>query len=426
MKEVPTLHHKQEEFIASDKRYKLLCWGRRAGKTFAVGYEILIALVSKNNALVSYYAPTRDDARNIAWEDFKDLLEPITVKTNEQMLEIEVRTNHGGTSLLRLSGWEAVKNRDKGRGVENDLVVLDEAAFFPMFVEKFEKVIEPTLLTSKGRLIITSTPNGFNHFYDLFNKSKQDPDWFVSHCTSYDNPHNDPVEIDKLRDKKDPDAFAQEYLADFRKVQGLVYKSFDIGQHVVTTLLEPSEVVLTVGAIDFGFTNPTAMIQITKDRKGVYWLYNEFYETGKTTPELIQHMHSRKCEYWYPDPAEPDRIEEMRRSGLSTREVSKDIKAGINTVQTLFRENRIKIDSRCTNLIFELNSYRWREPNHSSIDMNEPELPVKEHDHLLDALRYALHMMETVGKGNEKIKDFYKNLERNVVLNPNRTVGAAS
>jgi phage terminase large subunit len=248
----------------------------------------------------------------------------------------------------------------------------------------------------------------------------------VSHATSYDNPNNDPNELDKLKGKKDPDAFAQEYLADFRKVQGLVYKSFDIGQHVVTKLLEPPDVALTVGAIDFGFTNPTAMIQISKDRRGVYWLYNEFYETGKTTPELIQHMHSRKCEAWYPDPAEPDRIEEMRRSGLSVREVSKDIKAGINTVQTLFRENRIKIDSRCSNLIFELNSYRWREQGNSTIDMNEPELPVKENDHLLDAVRYALHMLETVGKGNEKIRQFYQNLERSVIPNPNRPIGAAS
>ena len=426
MKEAPILHPKQEEFINSTKRYKLLNWGRRSGKTFAVGYEILIALVSKNNALVSYYAPTRDDARNIAWEDFKDLLEPITIKTNESLLEIEVQTNKGGKSLLRLAGWEAVKNRDKGRGVENDLVVLDECAFFPMFKEKFEKVIEPTLLTSKGRLIITSTPNGFNHFYELYNKAMQDDEWFVSHCTSYDNPFNDPVELEKLKEKKDPDVLAQEYLADFRRVQGLVYKSFDHERHITNEKLDPYNLVLTVGCVDFGFTNPAAMLTIQKDRSGNYWISNEFYETQKTTPELIQQMHSRKCEAWYPDPAEPDRIEEMRRANLTVREVSKDVKAGIDTVQTLFRENRIKIDKSCTNLLFELNNYRWREAGNSSIDLNEPELPIKEHDHLLDAMRYALHMMETVGKGSEKIKNFYEGLKKNHMPQPNRVTGAPS
>ncbi len=426
MTQPPKLHPKQQEFINSKKRYKLLNWGRRSGKTFAVGYEILIALWEKDNAMVSYYAPARDDARNIAWEDYKELLKPITVKTNESLLEIQVKNKAGGTSLLRLSGWEAVKNRDKGRGVENDLVVLDECAFFPMFWDKFDKVIEPTLLTSKGRLIITSTPNGFNHFHDLYRKALKDDDWFVSHCTSYDNPHNDPEELEKLKEKKEPDAFAQEYMADFRKIHGLVYKTFDHERHIFDELPDAYDAVTNVGAVDFGFTNPSAMLVITKDRMGKYFVHNEFYETEKTTPELIQHMHSRKCEAWYPDPAEPDRIEEMRRAGLSVREVSKDVKAGIDTVQTLFRENRLFVHKDCKNLVFELNNYRWREKGTSVVDMNEPELPIKEHDHLLDAMRYALHMMETVGKGSEKIKDFYETLKYKQPHDPNKPVGAVS
>lgn len=413
------LHQKQTEFIESDKRFKLLNWGRRSGKTFAVGFESYITLWNKDDALVSYYAPTRDDARSIAWEDFKDLFADITVKTDETLLEIKVKncywenrkeTGHKGTSLLRLAGWEAVKNRDKGRGVENDLVILDEAAFFPKFVEKFEKVIEPTLLTSKGKLVITSTPNGFNHFYQLTERYKADPDCFFSHATSYDNPHNDPAELARLKEKKDPDSFAQEYMADFRKVEGLVYKEFDIERHVVDVLPEKEKLAKRVGFIDFGFRNPAAIGTILKDRDDTYWVTNEYYETEKVQDELNQEMQSRQLEEWYPDPAEPDRIEMMRRAGLTVKEVSKDTKAGINTVQQLFRENRLKIDRNCTNLIFELNGYRYRTQGNSSINLNEPEEPVKEHDHLLDGLRYALHMMETAGKGDEKIQEFYSRL----------------
>ena len=426
------LHQKQSEFINSTKRYKLLNWGRRSGKTFAVGYEIFIALWEKDSALVSYYAPTRDDARNISWEDYKDLLADITIKTNESLLEVEVKNKYWGeegykgTSLLRLAGWEAVKNRDKGRGVENDLVVLDEAAFFPMFKEKFEKVIEPTLLTSKGRLIVTSTPNGFNHFYELFMRARDDDEWFVSHCTSYDNPFNDPEELEKLKAKKEPDAFAQEYMADFRRVQGLVYKSFDHERHITDKVVEGYDIATSVGAVDFGFTNPSAMITIVKCRDNHFYIYDEYYETGKVQDELIQVMQSRKLEAWYPDPAEPDRIEMMRRAGLTVKEVSKDIKAGVNTVQQLFRENRLHIHQDCKNLIFELNNYRWREQGTSSIDMNEPELPIKENDHLLDALRYALHMMETVGKGNERVAQFYTNLANSQVPHPKSVAGTPS
>lgn len=384
------LHQKQSEFIKSTKRFKLLNWGRRSGKTFAVGYEIFIALWEKDNALVSYYAPTRDDARSIAWEDFKDLLKDITTKTNESLLEIETQNKHGGKSLLRLAGWEAVKNRDKGRGVENDLVVLDEAAFFPMFQEKFDKVIEPTLLTSKGRLIITSTPNGFNHFYDLASKAQTDDEWFFSHATSYDNPHNDPDELNRLKEKKTEDAFAQEYLADFRKVEGLVYKEFDRARHVV--LNPPMAFTRQFAAVDFGWTNPAAILKIGVDKDDNYYILDEWYEPEKETEEISDMIATYDPEYVYPDPAEPDRIALLRKRGHKIKEVSKDTKAGIGTVNALLKQNRLFIMSHCHNTIFEIEGYKYKE---KLDDKNAPEEPVKLNDHCMDAMRYALHMEES-------------------------------
>lgn len=391
--EEKNLTKKQSEFIESEKRYKLLNWGRRSGKTFAVGYEIFITLWNIDGALVSYYAPTRDDARSIAWETYKTLLEPITTKTNESLLEIETKNIHGTKSTLRLSGWEAVKNRDKGRGVENNLVVLDESAFFPMFTEKFEKVIEPTLLTSKGRLIITSTPNGFNHFYQLAEKAKKSPDWFYSHATSYDNPLNDPAELDRLRAGKSEDSFAQEYLADFRKVEGLVYKEFDVNRHYLEKMPDdlPVRFKEMRGCIDFGYINPAAIYSVAKDGDGHYYIFDEFYEDRKVQDELTSIMVDRNLASWYPDPAEPDRIEMMRRAGLYTHSVSKDVLLGINTVQNLFKQNRITIIN-CPNLLFELNFYKWKEKR--SLNQNDPEEPVKEYDHGLDATRYLLHNWE--------------------------------
>ena len=389
--ETPTLHQKQNEFIESTKRYKLLNWGRRSGKTFAVGYEIFITLWTVDKAIVSYYAPTRDDARDIAWEAFKELLKDITVKTNETLLEIETKNKFGTTSLLKMYGWEAVKNRDKGRGVENDLVVLDECAFFPMFQEKFEKVIEPTLLTSKGRLVITSTPNGFNHFYDLAIQAQKDDTWFYSHATSYDNPHNDPAELEKLRQKKkSDDAFAQEYLADFRKLEGLVYKEFDRDIHLFNDNTHRRPTVAVYVGLDFGYTNPTAILKIEQDTDNHFWVTEEWYKSERLMPEIIEQCKAMNGFNYYPDPAEPDRIEEMRRAGLNIHDVSKDVEAGIATVLSLFKQNRLHIHQQCVNLIQELETYRYQEQRQ---DSNKPESPVKENDHALDALRYALHMV---------------------------------
>ena len=385
------LHNKQKDFINSEKRYKLLAWGRRSGKTTAVGYEIFATLWNKNNALVSYYAPTFSDARDIAWEIYKEILSPITLSTNESLLEIVVRNHAGGTSILRMAGWESVKNRDKGRGVENDLVILDECAFYPMFKEKFEKVIEPTLLTSKGRLIMLSTPNGFNHFYDYANLAQVSDDWFYSHATSYDNPFNDQDDLKKLQESRDPDAFAQEYLAQFKKIQGLVYKEFNRETHVKKELPNHEKVVEKLGGVDFGFTNPTAICEVWKMKDGTYFVASEYYQVGKTNQEVIEYAKSMLLNVYYPDPAEPDRITEMRRAGLNCRDVNKDVLKGIDTVRTMFRNKQLFIHESCHNLIWELESYRFKEKRATD---NSPEEPIKENDHLCDALRYVLYMQQ--------------------------------
>lgn len=90
----------------------------------------------------------------------------------------------------------------------------------------------------------------------------------------------------------------------------------------------------------------------------------------------------------YADPAEPDRVEIARRLGLNCRDVSKDIEAGIDRVQELFKQRRIHIHPSCKNLILELETYAYPE---KKPDQNEKETPIKENDHAMDALRYALY-----------------------------------
>lgn len=384
---------KQTESILNKARYKVLNWGRRSGKTTVFGYEALGTSLSVPDAKTTYYAQTFGDARDIAWDIFLDIFGDAVLKKNETLLEITLANTFGGTSKVSLKGWESVVTGGKGRGTENDLLLFDEVAFCRSFLTHWEKTLEPTLLTTKGRAVFGSTPNGFNDFHKLAQQAQRDPLWFYSHATSYDNPFNDPADLDRIKASRSEDAFAQEYLADFRKVEGLVYKDFDENRHVVATI--PEEILITKrGVIDFGFQNPAAIYTIARDKDNNYYVYDEYYETGKLQDELNQQMTVRKLESWYPDHAEADRLESMRRAGLRVNEISKDVAAGIDTVQNLLRQNRLFIHKNCTNLIFEFNFYRWREKTGSQIMRNEPEEPIKEHDHGLDAIRYGLHMWE--------------------------------
>lgn len=379
------LHPSQNQIASDTHRFRVLCCGRRWGKTTLAVEEIKGVALSKNARIV-YIAPTYQQSRDIAWQMLIKELKPITKKINESRLELEVVNLKGGTSTIALRGWEAIETL---RGQFFDFIVIDEVASMRNFNVYWHEVVRPTLTDTKGQVMFISTPKGFNHFYDLFNT--KDEDYQSFHFTSYDNPFIPKEEIDKASKEIPEDRFAQEYLADFRKTEGLVYKEFDRTRHI--TEEKPQAVSDTIIGIDFGYTNPSSIIPIRIDGDNHYWIQEEFYKTHQTTEQIAEQAKLYKPTKVYADPAEPDRIEILRKSGLNCREVSKDIVAGVDRVRELFKQNRIHISPDCKNLIHELETYRYPE---KKPDKNEEEKPVKENDHALDALRYALYMTSPI------------------------------
>lgn len=338
--------------------------------------------VAKDDQRIAYVAPTFQQARDIAWEQLKKICQPIATNINASRLEITVKTQSGGTSLIILRGWEAVETL---RGQRFDFIVIDEVAMMRNFWVGWKEVVRPTLTDSQGDALFISTPKGFNHFYDLYNLPATNDNYKSFHFTSYDNPHINPSELDAARGDSN---FDQEYMADFRKAEGLVYKDFDRTRHIY--IEAPTNISERIAGVDFGYTNPTCLLTIEKDFDAHYWISGEWYRRGKTNTEVIEYAKTLGLStVFYPDPAEPDRIEEMKRAGLNCREVNKDIPTGIDTVRNLFRANRIHIHQSCENLIAELETYSYPDKRP---DNNEQEKPIKENDHAVDALRYALFM----------------------------------
>jgi phage terminase large subunit len=150
--------------------------------------------------------------------------------------------------------------------------------------------------------------------------------------------------------------------------------------------------------IDFGFTNPTAIITIEKDFDNNYWVTSEWYKRNKTDEQIADVVSALHFDEVYPDPESPSAIAELEKRGVYCREVVKNkdsIKNGINAIRALFLQNKLYIHSSCQNLINELETYSYPE---SKEGRNDEENPVKENDHALDALRYAIFMDEPVNR----------------------------
>jgi len=312
-------------------------------------------------------------------------VEPIADKVNESRLEITINNIHKGKSKLFLRGWESV---DTLRGQPFDLLIPDEVAMMRNFWAGWNEVLRPTLTDRRGSAMFISTPKGFNHFYDLCNVSDQD--WEHFHFTTYNNPHIPVDEIEDAKRQLPEDVFAQEYMADFRKQQGLVYKEFMRDRHIVDTEPDDGNVMEYIAGVDFGYTNPTAVIHIKKDMMGNWWITDEWYRTGQSEEQIADYVFTCGFNKVYADPESPSAIAALTKRHIHVSEVVKNkdsVVNGISQVRSLFKQGKIKIHRRCVNLISELESYRYpdRKPDH-----NEPEVPIKEHDHALDAMRYAV------------------------------------
>ncbi len=415
----PIKFHKSQSLIAQDNhRFRVINAGRRFGKSFLVAWEMFTIAVSSENARVPYYAPTRDDARDIMWKQLKDICAPCIVgEPNESRLEIVVRNRFGGTSLIVLYGWEAVQERGKGVGVKNNHIFFDEVAKYKNFMFGWKEILRPTLLDLQGGATFISTPNGFNHFYDLSLMENQDPDYKYFHFTSYDNPHLPEGEIEKMKKEMTDDQFSQECLGEFTKKEGLVYKEFKRDLHITHDV--PTMVLEKLGGVDWGHTHPAVILTVKKDYDGIYWVTDEWYQQGRTEGEIVDMVCAINFNKVFPDSENASGCEALKKRGVNVRTVVKgsgSVVSGIQKVREMLKQGRIKVNSSCLNTISEFESYSYPEGKGKLPNEN----PLKENDDAMDALRYVIMSDVDVSARSGPRVYFGKNQTHSNRININR------
>jgi len=330
-------------------------------------------------------SPTYRQSKEIAWRLFDDIVPKGTIlKRNETELSIELRNG----SRISLKGAD---NPDSLRGVGLDGVVMDEYAFMSPMAWT---IISPTLQDRKGWAIFISTPDGYNHFYDLYNTV--DDDFKSFHFTSYDNPYLDPVELEKEKTRMSPERFEQEYMAEFMKRSGAIWPDFSRDIHCVDRR-QPAGTIF--GSIDFGFAigHETAVLWHEVTSKGIY-TFDGFDVSQKGIEEINEQMKAQtnglQVQGIFPDPARPDLIEELRRRSWPILETSKDVELGIAKVHEYMQFDPIEkkpkwtISRHLTKAIEQIEQYVWTEVR--GTDGKFKQVPKKEDDNYPDSLRYMI------------------------------------
>lgn len=169
----PKIRDYQEEIINSviENRFNLLLASRQIGKSVSISIYILWYILfnkDKNVAILANKAATSVEILRSIKQAYE-----LLPKWLQQGIKV------WNTGSIRLENgcnvFAAATSSSSIRGRSINCLFIDEAAFIPRNVwENFYESTFPTISSSKdSKVIMVSTPNGLNHFYQFWKDSEE-------------------------------------------------------------------------------------------------------------------------------------------------------------------------------------------------------------------------------------------------------------
>jgi len=342
--------------------------GTRSGKTYSILQLLILTAINSLNPLeVSIVSHTMPHLKKGAIRDFIKIMQSLDLWIDDSFNRTESVYKFNKNIFFE---FFSADNGAKLRGPGRDILFVNEGNL--LTYDEWKQLI----LRTRGKAIVDYNP--VDEFHWIYDKLLTRPDVKFIQSTYLDNwdylPKEQIDEIERLKDE-DPEYWKVFGLGEVAKSTNLIF-----GNYVITDAIHEGD---TVYGLDFGFNNPTALIEVTNYDNTLY-LKQLIYDTKLTNSDLIDLLKEFNLgnNFIYCDAAEPQRIEEIYRSGFNVHAANKNVKAGID----FCKRYKLFIDSKSTDLIKEIKSYKWK------LDKNENILdePLKFNDHLMDAFRYAV------------------------------------
>lgn len=384
-------HEAQKPFHRERHQYKyrLLCGGTGSGKTFAGVVEDLYWCYNYPGIVGYVFEPSYPMVRRILLPTLQTLL-GFPIESNPTVANY----NRGDMKLTFTNGstlWMgSLDDPERAEGPNIDFIHVDEARL----IKKFEiawRVIQRRLRGSGGGhpvgAWVTTTPDApGSPLFKFFEHPKdRDPQARVYRMKLDDNIYLKPDYVAAVKRAHSGGLYKRFVEGLFADV-GAGSFDFDYSIHVqgFEKHYDPEAIKKTVYGVDFGWTNPSAVIVIDIDGDGRAFVTEELYESRLSEDDLITECDLMKEKHgkgaFWCDSSEPRTITALRRAKLDAKPNKSKRDDGIREIGGRFKDagdgrHRLYISPACVNLIEELQIY---------------DAEKKEHDHATDALRYGL------------------------------------
>lgn len=351
--------------------------GARSGKSYAMA-QLLIYKAVNEICQIAVTRKTMPALKMTAMRLILSLLKEYNLFAPACFNKTE-NTYKMGQSMFQ---FFSLDDPEKIKSAEFNYIWMEEATEFTYqdYAVLLTRLSAPRISDGKNQIFLTLNPTDINCW--IYKKLFTQQDITVIKSTYKDNNFLQESYIKTLLSLKNYDANAYKVFAlgEWGASEKIIYKNWSLIDEI------PQNASEIFYGLDFGFNNPTALVQVAV-YDGKFYVKELLYQSGLTNTALIEKLkiilNGYETKTIYADAAEPNRIAEIFSCGLNIKAAQKNVLNGIMSVKS----DTFFVTKSSVNLIKELQSYSWK----SDANGNILEEPVKFNDHLLDALRYAIY-----------------------------------
>jgi len=279
-------------------------------------------------------------------------------------------------------------------GAMGDEIALWDKAFFQMLLSRMS--------VSGAKFFGSTNPEGPSHWLKTEYIDKADElDLMIAHFLISDNPTLDPVFVENLKREYTGVWYKRLILGLWCMAEGVIYDMFDDDLIIDAP---PGRAQYYIVGIDYGTGNPTAAVKVGVNPllSPRYWIEDEYYYDSRASGrQKSDEEYVRDFKKWlgdfainniraiYIDPSAASLRVAFQSAGVGiVKKANNDVINGIQTVSRFLSNGSLVMCKKCIHTQREFQGYAW---DMQRAERTGEDKPIKQNDHIMDALRYAIH-----------------------------------
>jgi len=287
-----------------------------------------------------------------------------------------------------------------------------------------KEVFDRTLSSNSRKLFFDLNPKSPNHWFyeEILDFHAENAEKYMDYGLNYEHftlHDNFSFSDDKIREiiqkyQKNTVWYIRDILGKRTNAEGIIYDMWNEVENSYDDNTRPpglERISRRYITVDYGTQNPMGFLDCYDDGVTI-WVDNEYYYSGRTeraqktdaqyADDFLEFVGlqplgdtgdtiRRELSFAIIDPSAASFKAELRQRSIRVKDADNTVLDGIRMTAAMIKKRRIKVHKQCVNFRKEITSYVWDEKKSKAGE----DQPLKEFDHLMDALRYLIKTIIT-------------------------------